>query len=165
MVDKHLNFHIFSTLFGHFSLPILFEILRLDCVLCSLKYIMYKVLASISIRCIKLYLMMPFSTGTGLERVGVVGPNLDCWRTGLQVPRSSGLKFECCNAGLQLWTWHSFARRTRKKGGQRGLRSWPLRFLSQFLSERKERLLRLFSIGVSLRMSLRTFHRWSGLYL
>ena len=28
--------------------------------------------------------MMLFSTGTGLERVGVVGPDLDCWRAGLQ---------------------------------------------------------------------------------
>ena len=35
---------------------------------------------------------MPFSTGTELERVGVVGPNLDCWRAGLQAPGSSGLK-------------------------------------------------------------------------
>ena len=43
--------------------------------------------------------MIPFSTGTGLECVGVVEPDLDCWRTGLQVPGSSGLKFECCSAG------------------------------------------------------------------
>ena len=28
--------------------------------------------------------MMLFSIGTGLERVGVVGPDLDCWRAGLQ---------------------------------------------------------------------------------
>ena len=33
-----------------------------------------------------------FSTGTGLERVGVVGPDLDCWRAGLQAPGSSGLR-------------------------------------------------------------------------
>ena len=32
---------------------------------------------------LKWELMMPFSTGTGLERVGVVGPELDCWQTGL----------------------------------------------------------------------------------
>ena len=44
--------------------------------------------------------------------------------------------------------WNSSTKRTRKKGGRRGLRPWPLRYLSQFLSERKERLLRLFSIGV-----------------
>ena len=36
---------------------------------------------------------------------------------------------------------HSSAK-TRKKGGWRGLRPWPLRCLSQFLSERKERKLR-----------------------
>ena len=40
----------------------------------------------------------------------------------------------------RLWGWHSSAK-TRKKGGRRGLRPWPLRCLSQFLSERKERLL------------------------
>ena len=42
--------------------------------------------------------------------------------------------------------------------------------MPKFLSERKERFLRLLSIGVSLRMSLRmslrrnqrTFHRWGG---
>ena len=39
------------------------------------------------------------------------------------------------------WMWHSSAK-TSKKGGRRGLRPWPLRCLSQFLSERKERLLR-----------------------
>ena len=33
-----------------------------------------------------------FSTGTGLERIGVVGPDLDCWRAGLQAPGSSGLR-------------------------------------------------------------------------
>ena len=45
----------------------------------------------------------------------------------------------------RLWMWHSPARRTRKKKGRRGLRPWPLRCLSQIL---KERMLRLFSIGV-----------------
>ena len=49
--------------------------------------------------CLKL--MMPFSTGTGLERVGVVGPNLDCWWAGLRAPGSSRTKYECCWAGLQ----------------------------------------------------------------
>ena len=33
-----------------------------------------------------------FSTRTGLESVGVVGPDLDCWRAGLQAPESSGLR-------------------------------------------------------------------------
>ena len=58
-----------------------------------------------------------------------------------------------------LWGWFSFAK-TRKKGGRRGLRPWPLRCLSKFLSERKERLLRG---RMFLRMSFRTFHRWGGL--
>ena len=49
--------------------------------------------------------------------------------------------------------------KTRKKGGRRGLGPWPLRYLSQFLSERKERLLRLLSISVQI---LRTFHRCGG---
>ena len=48
----------------------------------------------------------------------------------------------------KLWMWHSPARRTRRKKGRRGLRPWPLRCLSQILSERKERMLRLLSIGV-----------------
>ena len=43
---------------------------------------------------------------------------------------------------------HSPARRTRRKKGRRGLRPWPLRCLSQILYERKERMLRLLSIGV-----------------
>ena len=33
-----------------------------------------------------------FSTGTGLERVGVVGLDLDCWRAGLQAHGSSWLR-------------------------------------------------------------------------
>ena len=41
--------------------------------------------------------MLPFLTGTGLERVGVVGPDLDCWRA----PGSSRLRQDRCNAGLQ----------------------------------------------------------------
>ena len=48
----------------------------------------------------------------------------------------------------RLWMWHSPARRTIRKKGRRGLRPWPLRCLSQILSKRKERMLRLLSIGV-----------------
>ena len=33
-----------------------------------------------------------FFNRTGLERVGVVGPNLDYWWAGLQAPGSSGLR-------------------------------------------------------------------------
>ena len=72
-----------------------------------------------------------FFNQTGLERVAIVGPVR--W----------------------LWTADSSAK-TRKKKGRRGLRPWPLRCLSQFLPERKDRLLR----G---RIFLRTFHRWGGL--
>ena len=43
---------------------------------------------------------------------------------------------------------HSPTRRTKRKKGRRGLRPWPLRCLSQILSERKKRMLRLLSIGV-----------------
>ena len=45
--------------------------------------------------------MMLFSTGTGLERVEVVWPDLDCWRAGLQAPGSSGLRQDRYNAELQ----------------------------------------------------------------
>ena len=45
--------------------------------------------------------MMLFSIGTGLERVGVVWPDLDCWRAGLQAPRLSGLRQDRYNAELQ----------------------------------------------------------------
>ena len=51
--------------------------------------------------------------------------------------------------------WHSSAK-ARKKVGRRGLRQWPLRCLSQFLAERKDRLLRR-------QMFLLTFHGWGGL--
>ena len=36
--------------------------------------------------------MMLFSIGTGLDCVGVVGPELDCWRVGLLDAESSALK-------------------------------------------------------------------------
>ena len=84
------------------------------------------------------HLMMPFSTGLG-------------W----SVLRSFGWTRTAAGLVYRLWMWHSSAK-TRKKVGRRGLRPWPLRCLSQFLTERKYRLLR----G---RMLLRTFHRWGGL--
>ena len=49
-----------------------------------------------------------------------------------------------------------YSAKTRNKKGWRGLHLWPLRCLSQFLVERKDRLLR----G---QMFLRTFHRWDDL--
>ena len=45
--------------------------------------------------------MILFSTGTGLERVGFIWPDLDCWRAGLQAPGSSGLRQDRYNAELQ----------------------------------------------------------------
>ena len=44
--------------------------------------------------------MMLFSTGTGLERVGVVGSDLDCWRAGLLDAGSSVLNRDCNNGDL-----------------------------------------------------------------
>ena len=41
-----------------------------------------------------------------------------------------------------------FSTKTKEERGRRGLCPWPLRCLSQILSERKERMLRLLSIGV-----------------
>ena len=58
--------------------------------------------------------------------------------------------------------WLSSAK-AKKKGGRRGLRPWPLRCLSQFLFERKDRLLRGRMCCICLRMRLRTFHRWGDL--
>ena len=68
---------------------------------------------------------MPFSIGTGQERVGIAGPELD-----LSLGRSAGSRRR---TPLQ---------KQERKKGWRGLRSWPLRCLSQFLPERKDRLLR-----------------------
>ena len=45
--------------------------------------------------------MMLFFNQTGLERIGVVGPDLDCWRAGPQAPGSSGLKLDGCSTSLQ----------------------------------------------------------------
>ena len=44
---------------------------------------------------------MLFSIGTGLEHVGVVWPDLACWRAGLQAPGSSWLRLDRYNAELQ----------------------------------------------------------------
>ena len=45
--------------------------------------------------------MMLFSTGTGLECVGVVGPDLDCWRAELSDAGSSALKKDLNNGDPQ----------------------------------------------------------------
>ena len=113
--------------------------------------------------------MMLFSTGTGLERVGVAGPDpgyLLVWDAGYWIVGAGVgllLLLDC-----RLWVWY-FSAKTRKKGGRQGLRPWPLRCLSQLLSERKERMLRGGGGGgghVSygdVSLNLRTFHRWGGL--
>ena len=46
--------------------------------------------------------MIPFSTGTGLERVRVVGPDLDCWPVGMQALGLFGLSLDCCTVDLQV---------------------------------------------------------------
>ena len=84
-----------------------------------------------------------FFNRTGLERLGVVWPEprllLD-WSTG----------YGCGIAGLQALDV-VFLCKDKKEEGSSGLHLWPLRCLSQFLAERKDRMLR----G---RMFLRTFH-------
>ena len=57
---------------------------------------------------------------------------------------------------LRLWMWHTSAK-TRKKVGRQGLRPWLIRCLSQFLAERKDRLLR------GQMFFLPPFHRGGGL--
>ena len=70
--------------------------------------------------------MMPFSTGTGLERGGNAGPELE-----LLLGRS---------AGSGRWTP---LQKQEKKKGSTGARPLTLRCLSQFLpDERKDQLLR-----------------------
>ena len=44
--------------------------------------------------------MMLFPTGTGLERVGVVGSDLDCWRAGQLDAGSFALNRDCNNGDL-----------------------------------------------------------------
>ena len=94
-------------------------------------------------------MMMLFSIGTGLESVVVVGPDPDSWLIG-----DAGYWIVGAGVGLlllligRLWMWHSPARRTKRKKGRQGLCPWPLRCLSQILSERKEIMLKLLSIGV-----------------
>ena len=80
--------------------------------------------------------MIPFFQPDWLEHVGVVGPEPGLLWTGLKaLDRRAG---DRTVAGLdyRLWMWH-FSAKTKKKKGWRGLRPWPLRCLSQFLSEKK----------------------------
>ena len=63
---------------------------------------------------------MLFSTGNVLERVGVVGSDLDYWRAGLQASGSSGLKYDCCSAGLQALDVALLRKKNKKEGGSAG---------------------------------------------
>ena len=79
-----------------------------------------------------------FFNRTGLERVGVVGSEFGLllgWYAGSSV---------------------ALLYKNEKEEGSEGLHPWPLRCLSQFLLDRKDRLLRR-------RMFLRTFHQGGGL--
>ena len=75
---------------------------------------------------------------------------------------SSGWAWIAAGLIYRLCAW-LFSAETRKKGGRRGLRPWPLRCLSQFFPERKYGLLRGRMCCISSRMSMRTFHRRGGI--
>ena len=64
--------------------------------------------------------MMPFFNQNGMERVGVVGPDLDCCWAGLQASGSSGLKYDCCSAGLQALDVALLCKKNKKEGGVGG---------------------------------------------
>ena len=67
---------------------------------------------------------------------------LNCLGRGRLAAESSNQDMTATTLIGLLWVWHSSAM-TTKMGDRRGLHPWPLRCLSQFLSERKERLLRI----------------------
>ena len=79
--------------------------------------------------------MMPFFNLTGLERIRVVGPEI-----GLLLGWSAGSG--CGTTVLQSLDVALLCKDKKKRKCRRGLRPWPLRCLSQFLSERKDILLR-----------------------
>ena len=58
-----------------------------------------------------------FFNRTRLERVGVVGPDLDCWWAGLQ---ASGLRWDCCCAGLQAPNVALLCKKNKKEEGSAG---------------------------------------------
>ena len=61
--------------------------------------------------------MMPFSTGTGLEHVGVVGLDQDYGQTELEDAGSSGLRGGHCDVDWRAW----IAALLCKKTGERGV--------------------------------------------
>ena len=105
---------------------------------------------------------MLFSTGTGLERVGVAGPD-----PGFRLTRDAGYWIVGAGVGLLLrcWTANSECgtslQKQGKKGGRQGLCPWLLRCLSQSLSERKERMLRganMSRMEMCIRIGISFFH-------
>ena len=66
--------------------------------------------------------MLPFFNRTGLERVGVVGPELGLLWTDLQALDLRVGDGTAAKLIGWLWMWRTFAKRTRKKKGQQGLR-------------------------------------------
>ena len=79
--------------------------------------------------------MMSFFNRTRLKRFGVVGSEI-----GLPLGWSAGSG--CGTAGLQSLDVTLLCKDKKERKGQQGLCLWPLRCLSQFLYERKNRLLR-----------------------
>ena len=78
--------------------------------------------------------MMPFFNWIGLERIGVVGPEI-----ALLLGWSAGSEYG--TAGLQSLNVTLLCKDKKDKGSA-GLRLRLLRYLNQFLSERKDKLLR-----------------------
>ena len=64
---------------------------------------------------------MSFSTGTGLERVGVARPDPDCSWAGMQASRSSGMKYVCCNTVLQALDVALFCKSKEEGGSARAV--------------------------------------------
>ena len=60
--------------------------------------------------------MMPFSTGIGLERVGVVGLDQDYWWVELNDVGSLGLERDRCNVDLRA-PMKCFSAKTKEGGG------------------------------------------------
>ena len=70
--------------------------------------------------------MMLFFNRTGLERIGVIGLDLDscCW-AGMSALDSRAGDRTAARLVCRLRVWHSSIK-TRKKVGRQGLRPWPL---------------------------------------
>ena len=108
-------------------------------------------------------MMMPdFRQELGWSVMRVVGLTKTAGRVELEDARSSQVLEDGCNVDLRAPMKAPLCKNKEEGWGRRGLGPWPLRCLSQTLSERKERMFRLFSIGIQI---LRTFHRWGGLYI